>query len=312
MLLATGYLDDRVVALKKANPIPQLESLSPASAQEGGSGFTLTVNGANFVPGAEVLWNGGGLATTYINPSQLTAVVPASAIASAGTANVTVVNPGPGGGLSVNDLEFQISEPGENPVPTIDTLLPQAAPAGGKSFTLVVNGVNFLPSSQVQWNGEDRPTDFISESELHISISMMDIAQPGPVGVRVFNPGPGGGDSNPLAFDVTAPGENPLPSLVAIQPLDAYSRGAGSQSFTLVVSGVNFVNGAQVYWNGSPRPTDFISSTELRADISGAGLIYPGTAGVTVVNPGPGGGESNALTFTILPLYEVFMPVIVR
>ncbi len=79
-----------------ANPVfvsfwvaPALTSLSPTSATAGGAAFTLTVNG-NFVSGAVVNWNGSALTTTYVSASQLTASVPASLIATAGTASVTV------------------------------------------------------------------------------------------------------------------------------------------------------------------------------------------------------------------------------
>ena len=45
-------------------------------------------------------WNGTPLTTTFVNQTQLTGAVPASNIAAAGTAQVTVSNPGPGGGTS--------------------------------------------------------------------------------------------------------------------------------------------------------------------------------------------------------------------
>jgi hypothetical protein len=68
------------------------------------------MNGTNFVPGSLVSWNGGALATTFISSSQLTAVVPASDIASPNTASVVALNPGPGGGSSNVDF-FQSTTP---------------------------------------------------------------------------------------------------------------------------------------------------------------------------------------------------------
>jgi uncharacterized protein (TIGR03437 family) len=70
----------------------------------------LTVNGSNFVNGAVVRWNGADRQTMFVNGTQLTAAIPASDIASAGTASVTVFNPAPGGGLS-NALSFTINQP---------------------------------------------------------------------------------------------------------------------------------------------------------------------------------------------------------
>lgn len=92
-----------------SNPIPALTSLSPNSANAGGLGFTLTVNGANFVNGSVVRWNGSNRATTFIRSTQLTAAISASDIATAGAARVTVFNPAPGGGAS-DALTFTISQ----------------------------------------------------------------------------------------------------------------------------------------------------------------------------------------------------------
>jgi hypothetical protein len=88
-------------------PDPSVVSLYPSSAAASGAGFTLTVNGSRFQPGSTVEWNGSlgqpPLATTYVNASQLTVAIPASDIAFAGNANVTVVNPAPGFGKSRAD-----------------------------------------------------------------------------------------------------------------------------------------------------------------------------------------------------------------
>jgi hypothetical protein len=92
------------------NPLPTATSLSPSSATAGGAAFTLTVTGTNFVPGSKVNWNGTGLTTTYGSGTKLTASVPASDIATAGTALVTVVNTSPGGGTS-SGLTFTINQP---------------------------------------------------------------------------------------------------------------------------------------------------------------------------------------------------------
>ena len=91
------------------NPVPLInQPLMPDAVKPGGTGFTLTVNGTGFVSGATVDWNGSLLKTTFVSSSQLTASVPASDIATAGTASVTVVNPSPGGGTS-NVVFFSIT-----------------------------------------------------------------------------------------------------------------------------------------------------------------------------------------------------------
>jgi hypothetical protein len=89
------------------NPLPTITSLSPASATAGGSAFTLTVNGTNFVGASTVRWNGSNRATTYVSKTQLTANISAADIATAGTASVTVFNSASGGGTS-NAMTFSI------------------------------------------------------------------------------------------------------------------------------------------------------------------------------------------------------------
>jgi hypothetical protein len=91
---------------------------------------------------------------------------------------------------------------------------------------------------------------------------------------------------------------NPLPTITQLIP---DSTRANSGDFMLQVIGTNYVQSSVVNWNGAPRPTTYISATELHAEISNADIPAEGTAGVTVVNPEPNGGTSNTATFTILP-----------
>ncbi|PYX45179.1 MAG: hypothetical protein DMG79_19820, partial [Acidobacteria bacterium] len=107
-LVATGLMVAAAPAASAANPLPYVnQPLVPNSASPGGTTFTLTVNGAGFVSGAAVGWNGSALATTFVSATKLTATVTAMRIASAGTAAVTVTNPAPGGGTS-NAVLFSV------------------------------------------------------------------------------------------------------------------------------------------------------------------------------------------------------------
>ena len=72
---------------------PSTSSIRPNTAERGSSGFTLTVNGNNFVTGSTVRWNGAARPTTYISPTQLTAAIPASDLVTTGTFEVSVINP---------------------------------------------------------------------------------------------------------------------------------------------------------------------------------------------------------------------------
>lgn len=78
---------------------PNISQLSPNNMTAGGTAFTLTVNGANFASNAAVNWNGTAQTTTFLTASQVTAAIPATAIATAGTATVSVTNPATPGGI---------------------------------------------------------------------------------------------------------------------------------------------------------------------------------------------------------------------
>jgi len=56
----------------------------------------------------------------------------------------------------------------------------------------------------------------------------------------------------------------------------------GSGAFTLIVAGTNFVDGAVVLLNGSPRTTTFISGAELRAAVSAADIAAAGAVEIVV------------------------------
>lgn len=83
-------------ALRTNQSMPTATSLSPTTTTAGSGNFYLTVNGSNFTPGAVVRWNGADRTTTFVSATQLSVAIPASDVASAKTAAVTVANPGTG------------------------------------------------------------------------------------------------------------------------------------------------------------------------------------------------------------------------
>ena len=92
------------------------------------------------------------------------------------------------------------------------------------------------------------------------------------------------------------PTPNPAPAITVVSP---NSAPAGALAFTLTVRGSNFVPASTVEWNGNSRTTTFVSSSQLQAHIMAADLAAPGTISITVLNPAPGGGASNASTFSV-------------
>ncbi|MFN3372915.1 MAG: IPT/TIG domain-containing protein [Chloroflexus sp.] len=303
------YSSGRVVGLPfvicgDSIPTPQITSLGPSSATADGSAFTLTVNGSGFIDGSGsdrsiVYWNGSPRSTTFVSSTQLTAAIAAIDIATAGTVNVTVVNPG---NVTSNTVTFTI----ENPVPTLTSMSPATATAGGAGVTLTVTGTNFVNGSVVRWNGSDRPTTFGSATTLQASISASDLATAGTASVTVFTPGPGGGETSGLTFTIQS--SNPSPTIPTITSVSPDSITVGTTDITLTINGNNFENGAVVRWNGTALATTFVSATQLTATLPAAQRSGAGIGNVTVVNPG--GGESNPVTTTIR--YHVSVPIIMR
>lgn len=90
---------------------------------------------------------------------------------------------------------------------------------------------------------------------------------------------------------------NPVPLLdQSLAPTTATAAGA---AFTLTVTGAGFVSNSVVDWNGSARPTTFVSKSKLTAAIPASDIAKPTTAAVTVVNPTLGGGTSNTVFFPV-------------
>jgi len=90
---------------------------------------------------------------------------------------------------------------------------------------------------------------------------------------------------------------NPRPSVD--QPLVPTAVAPGGPGFTLTVSGTGFVPTSVVNWNGIGLTTTFVGPGRVTADVPEANVADFGTAMVTVKNPPPGGGTSNAVAFAV-------------
>ena len=213
-------------------------------------------------------------------------------------------------GVAAPASAASVKAEGDNPLPFINSLSPSAAPIGGSAFTLTVAGVGFVPGSEVHWNGEPRPTTYLSAGQLSAQIDAADIASAQTASVTVFNPPPGGGESPPVVLVVQA--SNPVPDVTGLSPAQAM---VGDDAFGITAIGSGFVPGSTVLWNGENRTTGFINEFMLVATIRASDLATAGTAFVSVLNPAPGGGPSaSARVFTIVypaPTLALLEPVFV-
>ena len=230
---------------------PSITNVSPNSATSGGPPFTLTVNGAGFLAGSSVLWNGSYLSTIYISGNQLSSSVPANFIASPGSAS----NHGgaePRRARFPDALTFTINQQTSG-TPTITSLSPNSTTPGGPAFTLTVYGSGFVNGAVVLWNGSPLSTSFQgSTTQLTASVPANLAVTVGTASITVVNPS--GMGSNSIGFPVTS-----------ISPLRIAQIADGSGWKTLF----EIINLDQVsvdysvqFWddNGNPLQLPFVNS----------------------------------------------------
>lgn len=180
--------------------------------------------------------------------------------------------------------------------PVVTEISPNTAAVGSSATTITVTGSNFTSSSTLMWNGTSLPTTVTNSTTVTAQVPATDLAASGTALVTVMTPPPGGGVSNGVTFTIQTP--NPVPTLTS---LSQSGTTAGSPAITLTVTGTNFVQSSTVLWNGSPLSTSYTSATTLTAQVPATDLATAGTLAVTVSNPAPAGGISNAVNFTIAP-----------
>ena len=265
---------------------PVITSLSPATKVAGSPAFLLIVNGAKFLKGVAINWNGVPLPTGVFSSSVLTAQISADKVAAAGTAVVTLTNPG--ASATSSPLTFQITP---HPAPMILTLNPNTVVAGASDTVVTITGANFTNGSVVQWNGIPLATGFVSATSLTATIPAADLAAATTAAVTVTDPSYG--PSAAVPFTVTAR----TPVAASLSPSSASSGDAG---FTLTVNGANFQAGSVVTWGGSALSTTFVSSSRLTAAVPASCIAGAASVSVTVRTPMSGASAiTAALAFTV-------------
>ena len=86
-------------------------------------------------------------------------------------------------------------------------------------------------------------------------------------------------------------------------------------NFTLTANGIAFTPNSVVRWNGSARPTTFISSMQLAATIYAADVYTLGLYPVTVYDPAPvpTGTETLPVMFHVVAdVFDVYLPLVVK
>ncbi len=191
-------------------------------------------------------------------------------------------------------LRAYVSEPFNTPAPTLAAISPAAVTPGSAAFTLTALGNGFQPNSVVRVGSSDRTTTYLSGSQLQAQILAADVAGAGTLKISVFTPSPGGGQST--ALDLVVGANQPLPALARLEPPGS---ALGASNLTLNVIGTNFNAQSRIRVGAAERTTTLVNSTQLSTVLTQADLANAGQLAITVANPAPGGGASNAQNFFV-------------
>ncbi|MBP8806300.1 MAG: IPT/TIG domain-containing protein [Kofleriaceae bacterium] len=260
-----------------------LAAIAPAAVTVGGGDLVVTATGAGFDRSATLRWDGGALATTFVDGSTATAVVPARLLTAATTATLTLeVTAGTSAPLSFAVVAG----------PVIAAVAPPRFELGavtGDAVTLTVLGSGFGADAVVRWGERALATQVVSAGELTARVPARLLARPAAAAITVAT---GGLTSAAAALPVAAG--------AAITGLSPPAAVAGSGALTLTVTGVGFASDSTVMVGGVASTTTFVDETALTVAVTAAQLAAVGPASV-VVTTGTAVDPTTAATLVQLP-----------
>ena len=280
--LATNFPGDTPgsVAVSVLNPIPVINTVSPSSFTEGT--MTVTISGSEFLYGAQIFWNGVAVPTTYVSGTELAASITAP---NPGTFPLMVGNPDPGAANSAAVSE--VVGPGK----VVLTLMPNAGTSvrvtNSLKIGLTVTGTN---NTGVTWlingvaGGNAQIGTIVANADGSVTYTAPAVV---PTPNNVVQLTAVSVDDPTVSISQNIAVNNPIPILTSGAPM-SFSVG----SATVILTGSNFINGAQVLMNGAPMPTTFNSGTQLTATVN---PTDPGNLDLQVLNPSPGPATSTDL-----------------
>ena len=123
-----------------------------------------------------------------------------------------------------------------------------------------------------------------------------------PVGTRIAGQVTGTAQSTagtrcaePMLLVAASSTPHPVPRIGSLAPVEV-TGGTGASPATVAVIGSGFYQGSQVWLDDVPHATTYVTTNELDFTLSGDELLSDPSnpfVNVTVVNPTPGGGQSN-------------------
>jgi uncharacterized protein (DUF1800 family) len=280
--LANAFPHDTPGMVKASvpNPIPIINSVTPSSFPEGTS--TVTISGSQFIYGAQIFWNGVAVPTTFVSNTELAASISAP---NPGTYSLMVNNPDPGSANSA--VVSEVVGPGKVVLALQTNAGTSVRVTNSVKVGLTVSGTN---NRGVTWtvNGTTGGNAQIGTIVANVDGSVTYTAPAVvPVPNNVVQLTAVSVDDPTVSISQNISVYNPIPILNSAAPM-AFDVGPS----TVVLTGSNFISGAQVLMNGATVPTTFNNGGQLTATVS---PTDPGDLDLQVLNPSPGPATSTDL-----------------
>jgi surface antigen len=288
--------------VQPTNPVPSINSISPANPLAVAGNQNVTVNGSGFQSGLVVAItfpNGQGATLSgsqifNVGPTAFTMVVNFSGVS--GSYAIRVINPDD---RASNLFAFSV-QPSLNP--SISSTLPVSPVASVGNQNVTVNGSGFAAGLTVTATFPNGTTGTLSGSQI-LNVTPTSFTMvinfnnvPGAYSIRVNNPG--GAQSNAFPFTV----QTAVPVINSISPSSPIAT-VGNQNVT--VNGTGFVAGLTVIVTFPNGSTATLSGSQiLNVTPTSFTMVInfnnvPGAYSIRVNNPG--GAQSNAFPFTVQP-----------
>ncbi len=266
--------------------------VQPSVIRAGSPDVTLTIYGRNFNPTSTAYIGPLALKTTFLVPTQLKAVLPASQIQAPAEFSIVVVTDGSRRSDPFPMLVF-VDQPQLDKVESS----PQELHEGIPGATLILTGSGFIEGATVKIDGKSDgiTVTIVNSTQILATVPWNYFVLGGIYSVTVTNPYPANSDSNILPLRVFYP----RPAVEVITPKTISERIEDSSGpLTLEVFGYGFRRGAVVlvedvavptaYCEGSPAClSEHLTATVPPQMLHQAGGTTLGFKKISVRNPDP-------------------------
>ncbi len=259
---------------------PSIQKMSPASVHAGSSGFTLMISGANFLPGARVIFGQASLETAYLSDAKITTQISAELISEGGATEVHVQNPR--GELSSAAKFLIVDDP-----PHIALVTPDRIGTRAKNIEIAITGERFERGAVITIGGEKVETIFGARDSLKASVPDKYFERAALLEVRVINADTNQSNAVTLTIE-NGPLLTRLPKKIKV----------GAIAVEIAIGGLEFKPGIVLIINEVEVQTVFVSDTQITARIPAQLIATPGTLSLTARNRD--GGRSNTAVIKVV------------